>query len=200
MSKIILLNGAGSSGKTSIARSIQYLSEEQWLTFGVDAFIQMTPYPSPGKDSEYFSFVPSKNIRGPLMSVVSRPEGNKLFGAIADFSLLLANRSNNLIIDEVLFDDDALKPYVEKLSEHTVYFVGVKCDLHVMQEREYLRRDRALGLANDQIDRVHNGTREYDLTVDTSNSPVFKIASEILDFIKLEQCPKGFINMREKLY
>ena len=44
MSKIILLNGAGSSGKTSIARSIQYLSNEQWLTFGVDTFIEMTPY------------------------------------------------------------------------------------------------------------------------------------------------------------
>ena len=133
------------------------------------------------------------------MSVESKPEGNKLFGVMADFSLLLANRSNNLIIDEVLFGDDALKSYVEKLSEHTVYFVGVKCDLHVMQEREYLRRDRALGLANDQIDRVHNGTREYDLTLDTSNAPVFKIASEIIDFIKLEQCPKGLINMREKL-
>ena len=158
----------------------------------------MAPYPSPGKDSEYFSFVPSKNSSGPLMSVVSNPEGNKLFGVMADFSLLLANRSNNPIIDEILFDD-ALKPYLEKLSEHTVYFVGVKCDLHVMQEREFLRRDRALGLASDQIDGVRNGTREYDLTVDTSNAPVFKIASEILDFIKLEQCPKGFINMREKL-
>ena len=85
MSKIILLNGAGSSGKTSIARSIQYLSEEQWLTFGVDTFIEMSPYPSPGKDSKYFSFLPSKNSRGPLMSVESKPEGNKLFGVMADF-------------------------------------------------------------------------------------------------------------------
>lgn len=43
MSKIILLNGAGSSGKKSIARAIQHLSDEQWLTFGVDTFIEMTP-------------------------------------------------------------------------------------------------------------------------------------------------------------
>ena len=48
MSKIILLNGAGSSGKTSIARSIKYLINEQWLTFGVDTFVEMTPYPLPG--------------------------------------------------------------------------------------------------------------------------------------------------------
>ena len=52
-----------------------------------------------------------------------------------------------------------------------------------MQEREYLRKDRELGLSNDQFDRVHNGVREYDLTVDTSNSSVFEAAREILYFI-----------------
>ena len=61
MSKIILLNGAGSSGKTSIARSIQHLSSESWLTFGIDTFIEMTPYPSLEKGGEYFSFVPGEN-------------------------------------------------------------------------------------------------------------------------------------------
>ena len=105
MSKIILLNGASSSGKTSIARSIQYLSTEQWLTFGVDTFIEMTPYPLPGKDGEYFNFVPGKNERGPLMSVNSKPTGDKLFGAMADFAHMLSSRGNNIIIDEVLFND-----------------------------------------------------------------------------------------------
>ena len=71
MSKKILLNGAGSSGKTSLVSSIQYLSNEQWLTFGVDTFIEMTPYPPPGKDGEYFAFVPGENERGPLMNVLA---------------------------------------------------------------------------------------------------------------------------------
>lgn len=87
MSKIILLNGAGSSGKTSIARSIQYLSNDQCLTFGVDTFIEMTPYPSPGKDGKYFDFVPGENERVPIMSVSSKPTGDKLFGAMADFAV-----------------------------------------------------------------------------------------------------------------
>ncbi len=200
MSKIILLNGAGSSGKTSIARAIQHLSNEQWLTFGVDTFIEMTPYPSPGGDAEYFAFVPGENNRGPLMRVESKPTGDKLFGVMADFALLLANQSNNLIIDEVLFDDQHLKSYVAKLAEHITYFIGIKCDLAIMQEREFLRRDRAVGLSNDQFDRVHSGTREYDLTVDTSNSSVFDVAREIIDFIDSNQNPKGFNNMRNKFY
>jgi chloramphenicol 3-O-phosphotransferase len=69
-----------------------------------------------------------------------------------------------------------------------------------MQEREFLRRDRAVGLSNDQFDRVHSGTREYDLTVDTSYSSVFDVAREIIDFIDNNQNPKGFNNMRNKFY
>jgi chloramphenicol 3-O phosphotransferase len=117
---------------------------------------------------------------------------------MADFAHMLGCRGNNLIIDEVLFNDQQLKSYVDKLADHTVYFVGVKCDLAIMQEREYLRRDRALGLSNDQFDRVRTGIREYDLTVDTSNSSVFDVAREIIDFIDSTQNPKGFNNMRNK--
>jgi len=60
-------------------------------------------------------------------------------------------------------------------------------------------RTRAVGLSNDQFDRVHNGTREYDLTVDTSNSSVFSVTREIIDFIDGNQSPQGFNNMRDKL-
>lgn len=199
MSKIILLNGAGSSGKTSITRSIQYLSNEQWLTFGVDTFIEMTPYPSLGKDGEYFDFVPGENKHGPLMSVKSKPHGDKLFGAMADFAHMLGSRGHNLIIDEILFNDKQLRSYVDKLADHTVYFIGVKCDLAIMQEREYLRRDRALGLSNDQFDRVHTGTKEYDLTVDTSNEPVFDVTKAIITFIENNPNPGGFNNLRGTL-
>jgi len=198
MSNIILLNGTSSSGKTSIARSIQYLSSDNWLTFGVDTFIEMTPYLPPDKDGEYFVFVAGDNDRGSLMSVKSKPIGDKLFGAMADFASLLADRENNIIIDEVLFNDQQLKSYVDKLEKHTVYFVGVKCDLEIMQEREFLRRDRDLGLSNDQFDRVHSGIREYDLIVDTSNISAFKVAKEIIDYTSNITNPRGFNNMRRK--
>lgn len=199
MSKIILLNGAGSSGKSSIARSIQHLSHELWLTFGIDTFIEMTSYPSIGKEGEYFSFVPGENNRGATMRVELKDSGKQLFGLMADFAVLLANQGYNLIIDEVLFDEDHLKLYVEKLVQHNVYFVGVMCDLPIMQEREFLRRNRAIGLSNDQFDRVHEGIRSYDFTVDTSSSSMFEIATNIIDFIDNHKNPQGFINMRSKL-
>jgi chloramphenicol 3-O phosphotransferase len=92
MSKIIFLNGCGSSGKTSIARSIQHLSNDLWLTFGIDTFISMTPYPSDDKkEAGYFSFVPGKNDRGCTMRVQIDHKGDQLFGVMPDFANLLAS-------------------------------------------------------------------------------------------------------------
>ena len=78
------------------------------------------------------------------MHVESGAECGKLFSVMPQFAEMLADRGNNLIIDEVLFDENALKAYVHHLKDHTVYYIGVFCDLAVMQEREILRRDRCI--------------------------------------------------------
>ena len=200
MSKIILLNGAGSSGKTSIAKSIQYLSDEPWITFGIDTFIDMTPFPTEGKNNKaYFSFIPGENEYGKTVHVEATENGKKLFGSMADFAKLLANKGHYIIIDEVLFGDEHLKSYMRALSEHTVYFVGVCCDLNVMQNREILRGNRAIGLSNDQFDRVHKGLREYDLMVNTNQSDFFENAKTILRFIEDNDYPSGFCKMRDNI-
>ncbi|PPE03067.1 phosphotransferase-like protein [Holospora curviuscula] len=154
VSKIIFLNGCGSSGKTFIAKAIQHESPDLWLTFGVDTFVDMIPF---GRQEPYLKFIPGQNEHGPTMHVDSGPEGVKLFSVMPQFAEMLATCGNNLIIDEVLFDEEALKAYAQQLKSHTVYYIGVFCDLAVMQEREVLRRDRCIGLSNDQIDRVHQG-------------------------------------------
>jgi chloramphenicol 3-O phosphotransferase len=43
MGKIILLNGCSSAGKTSLVKEIQNLSDEPWLTFGIDTVIDAMP-------------------------------------------------------------------------------------------------------------------------------------------------------------
>ena len=52
-----------------------------------------------------------------------------------------------------------------------------------MQQREISRGDRAIGLSNDQIDRVHAGLREYDIKVDTTNNWAFEVAKQILSYV-----------------
>ncbi len=190
MSKIIFLHGCGSSGKTSIAKAIGHESPELWLSFGVDTFIDMIPF---GRQEPYLKFIPGQNDRGPTCYAESGAEGGKLFSVMPQFAEMLADRGNNLIIDEVLFDENALKAYVHHLKDHTVYYIGVFCDLAVMQEREILRRDRCIGLSNDQIDRVHQGVlNSYDFKVDTTAISPFEAASLILKFVDDNPSPKAF--------
>jgi chloramphenicol 3-O phosphotransferase len=190
ISQIIFLNGCGSSGKTSIARAIQHESPDLWLTFGVDTFIDMIPF---GRQEAYLKFIPGQNERGPTMHVESGTEGRKLFHVMPQFAEMLAASGNNLIIDEVLLDEETLKSYVQHLRDHTVYYIGVFCDLKVMQEREVLRRDRCLGLSNNQINRVHQQALNlYDFTVDTTAISPFEAARVILSFIDENPAPKVF--------
>jgi chloramphenicol 3-O phosphotransferase len=196
MSKVILLNGCGSAGKTSIARSLQHLSNTPWLTFGVDTFIEMLP---PNMRELYFKFISGENDRGPTVHVESGPNANKIFGLMPRFAKLLVDEGHNLIIDEVLFDESQLNHYVENLSNHTVYYIGVFCDLNVMQEREILRNDRCIGLSNDQIDRVHqDGLGFYDFKVDTTHCSAFQAARDILNFISDNLVPEAAKEWRQK--
>lgn len=113
MSKIIFLNGCGSSGKTSLARAMQYLSADLWLTLGVDTFAEMILFPT--KSDPYYRFVSGQNEHGPTVKVEKGPMSDQFFGALPDVANVLANRGNNLIIDEVLLDDESLKAYVRTL-------------------------------------------------------------------------------------
>ena len=193
MAKIVFLNGCGSSGKSSIARGIQQLSPDHWLTFGVDTFIDMTPA---DKQEAYFKMIPGENERGPTMRVEPESAGNTLFGVMPRFAAQLADAGHHLIIDEVLFDEGSLKAYAESLKDHTVYYIGVFCDLKVMQAREVLRRDRCIGLSNDQIDRVHQGLLgSYDFKVDTTQMSSLEAVRQILKFIDYTPMPQAFKNL-----
>lgn len=128
-----------------------------------------------------------------ISRVETKPKGTALFGTMPDLAKLLADREHNLIIDEVLFNDEALKKYAQSLRNHTVYYVGVFCDLDRMQEREILRRDRHLGLSNDQINRVHMDLKShYDFKVDTTSISPFKSAEAILAYVESTADPQSF--------
>jgi len=190
VSKVIFLNGCGSSGKTSIAKAVQQESPDLWLHFGVDTFIDMMPF---GKEEQYIKFIPGKNERGPTMHVDSLPPSAKLFSVMPHVAELFLTHGNNLIIDEVLFDEAALNAYARHLKAHRVYYIGVFCDLAVMQERESLRGDRRIGLSNDQIDRVHQGVlNSYDFKVDTTVLSPLEAARLILQYVDTTPAPTSF--------
>ena len=184
---IILLNGAGSSGKSQLAKAIQHLADIPYIAVSFDAFFNMMPrsHIVGGPFSkEGFDFAPYESGGKPAISVETGELGKKLVNSIPSITKIMADNGLNLIIDEILFGDEQLKAYLECLKEHKLYFIGVKCSLEAMEEREILRGDRAIGLSRDQYNKVHQSFRPYDLEIDTTNNSSFTCARQILKLIE----------------
>jgi len=147
------------------------------------------------KADQGFHFIPEHDEVGPLMRIETGLYGKKIVKVSPKVIQTLAKDGLDIIVDEVVFNDEGLKDYAQTLSDETVYFVGVICDLNILQEREILRGDRAIGLGREQIDRVHGPNRLYDVTVDTTTTSAFECAKEILKFIEKDPSPQGFKRM-----
>src|SRR4051812_2335802 len=106
MNKVIFLNGPSSAGKTSIARAIQHLSQEPWLTFGIDDCLNAMPdkYVGSGeKATEGFHFVSDTDKEGfPITKVKTGPYGEKVSNLAPKIVELLADNGFNVIVDEVI--------------------------------------------------------------------------------------------------
>lgn len=192
---IIFLNGCSSAGKSTIARAFQFLSEKPYLLIGIDTFFHMMPAAYVGfgdKSDQGFHFIPEHDDLGPLMRIENGPYGKAIGNTIPKVIQTLADDGHDMILDEVLFGDESLNRYVQALKDHTVYFIGVMCDLKTLQEREILRGDRALGLGRDQMGRVHTPERSYDMTVDTTCTSAFDCGKAILKFISENPNPQSF--------
>jgi chloramphenicol 3-O phosphotransferase len=162
--QIILLDGVGSSGKTSLARALQTMLDDAYLHVQMDAFLDMLP-------SRYlnhpdgFTFDASVEDGHAVASIHSGPVARRAMRGMRAAIVALAHEGNALIIDEVLLGDEKAE-YARLLAPFRVLTVGVYCPLAVLEMRERQRGDRLVGLARWQYDRVHAGMT-YDVTVDT---------------------------------
>ena len=94
--KIIILNGASSSGKTSILRALQEILEEPYLDAGLDKFIWMLPrrYLNPPLWQEVFEYTFAPDGSGRIVSICSAPRGRALISGMHRAILALALAGN----------------------------------------------------------------------------------------------------------
>jgi len=178
MSRVILLNGVGSAGKTSIAQALQQLSSTPLVHVQMDAFLEMLP-PRSFDMPEGLSFRTLEIEGPPQVEVTSGPVARRLFAGMRRAIAALADEGNDLVVDDVLLSGDA-ETYRRLLSAHDLRLVGVFAPLEVLEARERARGDRMIGLARWQFDRVH-GQIAYDLTLDTSRSTPEACAAAIVE-------------------
>lgn len=174
--RLIVLNGGSSSGKSGISRCLQAILPDPWLAFGVDSFIEALP-PAMQTSEAGIEF-------GPDGDVVVGPLFRRLEAAWMDGIIAMSRAGANIILDEVfLGGGTSQRRWVDAIGDLEVLWVGVRCAAAVAAGRELARGDRITGMAASQADMVHEGVK-YDLEVDTTDAEAIDCARTIALHLK----------------
>ncbi|MFF3839918.1 chloramphenicol phosphotransferase CPT [Streptomyces sp. NPDC001930] len=169
--RMIILNGGSSAGKSGIVRCLQAVLPDPWLAFGVDSLIDAMPLRMQSSDDGIeFDADGGVNIGADFRA---------LEGAWAQGVVTMARAGARVIVDDVFLSgaaaQDRWRTFVGDLD---VLWVGVRCDSAVAEGREVARGDRVAGMAAKQADIVHRGV-DYDVEVDTTHAEALECARVI---------------------
>ena len=120
--KIVLLNGVGSAGKSSIARALQTITATPFLHVQMDAFIDMLPV-ALQDHADGFSFETVLEDGKPSVVIKSGPVGARTMRGMRHAIAAMAGQGNNLIVDDVIFSD-GIAEYRELLSAFDLHVVA----------------------------------------------------------------------------
>lgn len=166
---VIFLNGTSSSGKTTIAKALQEQLREPYMYVSIDNYFHMYP--------DWF-LNPTTRAGAIALAQLTPAIISGLHRSVA----ALAQAGNNVIVDHLLQDKGSLEECVEKWVGLDVLFVGVKCPLRVVEQREKERGNRNVGTARSQFELVHaHGL--YDIEIDTSKLTVDECVKRIIALV-----------------
>jgi chloramphenicol 3-O phosphotransferase len=164
--RIVILNGAPRSGKSSIVAVIQGTFEGPWMNLGVDVARRITPpryQPGIGlrpgeQDHEVAPFVPV------------------LYAALYESIAAHSRAGLNVVVDVGHHDAEVLSDCARRLAGLGVLLVGVRCPIEVIMERRNAAEGGyVIGSPTDPIpapvrawQRAVHVPGIYDLEVDTS--------------------------------
>jgi chloramphenicol 3-O phosphotransferase len=169
--QVIVLNGGSSSGKSGVARCLQAVLPDPWLSLGVDTLVDAMPASMRASDAG-IEFAPDGEV-----NVGS--EFRVLEAAWIEGIAAMAHAGVGVIVDEVFLGGAASQRRWQKaFGGLDVLWVGVRCDAKVAADRELARGDRVAGMAASQAEVVHRGVT-YDLEVDTTHAESMQCARTI---------------------
>ncbi len=167
--RIVILNGAPRSGKSSTAAAIQAIFDGVWMNLGVDHSMRMTPE----------RYQPGIGLRPGGERPELEPVVETLYFALYDSMAAYSRLGLNVVVDVGHHDTHSvprgiLSACAGRLSGLPAWFVGVRCPIEVILQRR--QATWGAGYASDGSvpgpvmlwqDEVHKPGL-YDLEVDTS--------------------------------
>lgn len=199
LGKIVILNGAPRSGKSSICAVIQETFDGPWMNLGVDTFgLSVTPP----------RYRPGVGLRPGGEREELKPLVPVFFAAMYESFAAHSRLGLNVVAD--LGHHDAysaptgiLADCARRLATLPAWFVGVRCPIRVIMERRNAGQPGREGayLVSTPEDPVPASVRRwqeevhipgvYDLEVDTSLLSPLECAQEIRDLLESGVAPSA---------
>jgi chloramphenicol 3-O phosphotransferase len=186
--RVVILNGASSAGKSTIAerfRAARAAKGDWWLLIAVDDFYsRMPPQWFSGGDHvgpfshEGIRFEPSPNGLVVRLGDV----GRQLFAAYHRTVAVWARAGFNVLVDEVAVDEECVIDWRDALAGLRVTWVAIRCDPDVAEARERARGDRVEGLARGLSAIVHMFA-PYDFELDTTESSADRVSAQLASIV-----------------
>jgi chloramphenicol 3-O phosphotransferase len=161
---VIFLHGASSSGKSTIARRLQATIEQPFLHYSIDHLRDAGVWPWDRIRSGEITWT---DIRSQYFDGFHR--------SLAGF----VEAGNNIIVEHILDTPGWLGHLQQLLAGRDVFFVGVRCDLVVLNRREAARGDRPIGSAEADYRSIHAGI-DYDCEVDTTGGDLDGLVAKLI--------------------
>jgi chloramphenicol 3-O phosphotransferase len=187
---IILLNGASSAGKTTLAKALQDALPTPYLVIGIDTVVFALPHRYVNDPAHWREIYRYTYQDGRLSGIAIEPYGDRLVRGMHRAVAALAGSGLDVIVDHVVSEPPWRADIERAWAGLDVLRVGVLCPLEIAEERERSRANRTLGWARAHADTVHT-TVDYDLTVDTSRGSPAECAALIASAVFMASTGRG---------
>ena len=176
--KIILLNGASSAGKSTLARGLQAALDEPFWHYSIDHLRAAKILPD------------ERIINGNFAWRDLRPQ---FFHGFHLTIPVLAEAGNNLIVEHIIETREWMDRLLHLLGPLDVFFVGVHCPLPELERRELARGDRRIGDAQADFEITHTfGTYDFEVN---STQPLDENIRAVITAWQTRQYPGAFAKM-----
>lgn len=179
--KIILLNGASSSGKSTLAGELQARLDIPFWHISIDHLRAAGVLPKSRIESGEFSW---------------REMRPSFFDGFHRCLPALSGAGNNLIVEHIVETSEWMSRLLRLLAHLDVFFVGVHCPLAELERRERERGDRRIGDAKLDYETTHT-FGIYDFEVNSTET-LDRNVEKIIFAWKARQRPSAFETMAKR--
>ena len=204
-SKIIIINGTSSAGKSSLAKAIQNLAIEPFQIVSLDQYRDGLPDKFRGLNTDEASpgarglnVVATRQNGRTLTTIQFGDYGRQILTGMRQSIATLASLGVNVIVDDMVNYRLAAAQYAEFCQPFQTTVVGVHCDLNELYRREQTREGRFPGTAEGQLELVHQWMH-YDIEIDTTKITIHDEAEIVLSQLTKQPHSRAIDRMASEL-